>query len=105
MQNAMRGRKWIGHARLLVEVPSTSIEYCEVYKIPRRVGFLQVPWSRVHCFYLLRRNCVGGMANGRTFVVPDRMVGLRVPCTGLVHLQEYSYILSELSLVSSISLW
>ena len=29
----MTGKKWIGHARLLAEVPSTSIEYCEVYKI------------------------------------------------------------------------
>ena len=27
--------------------PSTSIECCEVYKIPRRVGFLQVPGSLV----------------------------------------------------------
>ena len=36
----MTGKKWIGHARLLAEVPSTSIEYCEVYKIPRRVGSL-----------------------------------------------------------------
>ena len=39
------GKKWIGHARLLAEVPSTSIEYCEVYKIPKRAGFLWVPWS------------------------------------------------------------
>ena len=48
MQDAARGEKWIGHARLLAEVPSTSIEYCEVYKIPR-VGFLRGP--RVHCSY------------------------------------------------------
>ena len=34
----MRAGRWIGHARLLAEVPSTSIEYCEVYKIPSRVG-------------------------------------------------------------------
>ena len=26
------GEKWIGHTRLLAEVPNTSIEYCEVYK-------------------------------------------------------------------------
>ena len=37
--------KWIGHARLLAEVPSTSIENCEVYKIPRRVGFPRAPGS------------------------------------------------------------
>ena len=43
------GKKWIGHARLLAKVPSTSIEYCEGYKIPRRVGS---PGPRVHCFYL-----------------------------------------------------
>ena len=49
MQDAARGEKWIGHARLYAEVPSTSIEYCEVYKIPRRVGFLRGP--RVHCSY------------------------------------------------------
>ena len=46
---AVRGKKCISHARLLAEVPSTSIEYCEMYKIPRRVGFLWVPgqgpWS------------------------------------------------------------
>ena len=24
------GEKWIGHARLLAEVPSTSIEYCDL---------------------------------------------------------------------------
>ena len=47
MRDTARGEKWIGHARLLAEVPSTSIEYCELYKIPRRVGFPQV-----HCFYL-----------------------------------------------------
>ena len=52
----MTGKKWIGHARLLAQVPSTSIEYCKVYKIPRRIG-PPVPWSRVlgswvHCFYL-----------------------------------------------------
>ena len=31
----------------LAEVPSISIEYCEVYRIPRRVEFTQVPgpWS------------------------------------------------------------
>ena len=31
----------------LAEVPITSIEYCEEYKIPRRVEFLRVlgPWS------------------------------------------------------------
>ena len=33
----MTGKKWIGHARLLVEVPSTSIEYCELYKIPKEL--------------------------------------------------------------------
>ena len=37
--------RWIGRARLLAEVPSTSIEYCEVYKIPSRVGFPWVPGS------------------------------------------------------------
>ena len=30
-------RKWIGHARLLEEVPSTIIEYCKVYKIPKEL--------------------------------------------------------------------
>ena len=30
------GKKWISHARLLAEVPSTSTEYCEVYKIPKK---------------------------------------------------------------------
>ena len=42
----------IGKSRLamqdysvLAEVPSISMEYCEVYKIPRRVGSLWVPWS------------------------------------------------------------
>ena len=39
--------KWIGHARLLAEVPSTSTEYCEVYKIPSRVGFPRVPGPRI----------------------------------------------------------
>ena len=48
----MTGKKWIGHARLLAEVTSTSIKYCEVYKIPRRVGSPWVPGPRVHCFYL-----------------------------------------------------
>ena len=27
-KHIVMGRKWIGHARLLAEVPSTSIEYC-----------------------------------------------------------------------------
>ena len=41
------GESWIGHARVLAEAPSTSIEYCEVYKIPKRAGSLWVPgpWS------------------------------------------------------------
>ena len=30
-------------ARLLAEVPSAGIEYCEVYKIPRKAGSLWVP--------------------------------------------------------------
>jgi len=46
----MMGKKWIGYARLLAEVPSTS---CEVYKLPKRVGRPWVPWSRVHYLYLL----------------------------------------------------
>ena len=41
MQDTARGEKWIGHARLLAEIPSTSIEYCEMHKILSRVGF---PW-------------------------------------------------------------
>ena len=40
----------IGHVRLLAEVPSTSVEYCEVYKIPSRVGFPQVPGSTVFTY-------------------------------------------------------
>jgi len=28
---------WIGYVRLLAEVPSTS---CEVYKLPKRAGYL-----------------------------------------------------------------
>ena len=32
-------KKLVGYARLLAEVPSTSIEYCEVYKIPGRIGY------------------------------------------------------------------
>ena len=35
-------RRGIGHASLLAKVPSISIEYCEVYKIPSSVGFPQV---------------------------------------------------------------
>ena len=35
---------WL-YARLLAEVPSTSIEYCEVYKILRIIGFQWVPGS------------------------------------------------------------
>ena len=55
----MMGKKWIGHARLFAEVPSTSIEYCEVYKIPKKAGSLWVPWfwvldPWVHCLYLLQ---------------------------------------------------
>ena len=38
--------KWTDKSRLLAEVPSTSIEYCEVHKIPR-VEFLWVPRSTV----------------------------------------------------------
>ena len=38
-------KKRIGHARLLAEVPSTSVEYCEVYKIPKKAGSSRVPWS------------------------------------------------------------
>ena len=30
------GKKWIGHARLLAEVLSTSIEYCELYKFQKK---------------------------------------------------------------------
>ena len=41
--------KWIGHARLLAEVPSISIEYCEVYQ---KAGSSWIPWSRVNCLYL-----------------------------------------------------
>ena len=44
------GKKWIGHARLFAEVSSTSIEYCEVYKIPKQSWILVGP--RVHCLYL-----------------------------------------------------
>jgi len=36
------GKKWIGYARLLAEVPSTSYK---VYKLPKRTGRLWVPWS------------------------------------------------------------
>ena len=50
----MRGEKWISHASLLAKVPSINIEFCERYKIPRRVGSLGllVLGSWVHCFYL-----------------------------------------------------
>ena len=42
-------KKWIGHAK----VPSTGIEYCEVYKISSWISTgPQVLGPRVHCFYL-----------------------------------------------------
>ena len=41
-----------GLAMLLAQVPSTSIKYCQVYKIPKKDGSLWVPWSQVHCLYL-----------------------------------------------------
>ena len=46
----------IGHVTLLAEVPSTSIEYCEVYQIVRSPW---IPGSLVHCFYLpeLTKTC------------------------------------------------
>ena len=52
-------RKWIGHARLLAEVPSTIIEYCEVYKIPkeldpRRSPGPLIPGSIVYTYPKLR---------------------------------------------------
>jgi len=45
------GKKWIGYARLLAEVP------CEVFKFPKRTGHPWVPWSQVigpqvHCLYV-----------------------------------------------------
>ena len=46
----MMGKKWIGHARLLAEVPSTSIEYCEVYKIQKKAGSSWVPGSTVYTY-------------------------------------------------------
>ena len=46
-------KKSIGHVRLLAEVPSTSIEWCEVYKFQEESG-RQVPRSTV--FYLSRQN-------------------------------------------------
>ena len=39
------GKKWIGHARLLVEVPSTSIEYCELYKFQKKLDLRGSPGS------------------------------------------------------------
>ena len=56
------GGKWIGHTRLLAEVPIVQVEYSEVKKIPSRVGFPQVPRATVFTypefltyFYLKRR--------------------------------------------------
>ena len=41
----MTGKKWIGHAELLAEVPNTSMEYCEAYKIPGSPGpLVPGPW-------------------------------------------------------------
>ena len=34
----MKVKKQIGHTGLLVEVPNTNTEYCEVCKIPRKCG-------------------------------------------------------------------
>jgi len=42
MCSIMAGKKWIGYARLLAEIRSTS---CEVYKLPKRAGHPQVPGS------------------------------------------------------------
>ena len=41
------GKKWIGHARLLAEVPSTRIEYYEVHKISKKLDprGSPGPWS------------------------------------------------------------
>ena len=41
----MTGKNWIGHVVLLPEVSSTSIEYCEVFKILRIIGSPQIPGS------------------------------------------------------------
>ena len=42
IKHTMTGKMWIGHARLLEELPSTSTEYCKMYRILRIVGN--------HCF-------------------------------------------------------
>ena len=47
------GKRWIDHTRLLAEVPSTSIDYCEVYEIFKKkldlrgspVPLVPDPWS------------------------------------------------------------
>ena len=52
--DTVMGKKWNGQTRLLAEVPNTSIKYCKVYKISKRVGSSWVPvlGPRVYCFYL-----------------------------------------------------
>ena len=45
------GQLGIGNTRLLAQIPSTSIEYCEAYKFPLDPGsWFLVPM--VHCLYL-----------------------------------------------------
>ena len=64
------GKKWIGRVRLLAEVPSTSIEYSEFYKIPKKLdprGSLEPlvlgPWTTVYTYPPPRQSAVTAPTN------------------------------------------